>query len=56
MSDGGKGSTPRPLSVDPETFANNWDNIFKKEKTEDDPFGEPPAGGMTTQQGESLGS
>lgn len=26
--DGGKGSTPRPFSVDQETFANNWDRIF----------------------------
>jgi hypothetical protein len=24
----GKGSTSRPLSVDQETFANNWDRIF----------------------------
>lgn len=30
MSDGGKGSQPRPFSVDQETFANNWDAIFKK--------------------------
>lgn len=30
MSDGGKGSTPRPYSVDAETFANNWDSIFGK--------------------------
>lgn len=29
MSDGGKGSTPRPFSVDRETFSNNWDLIFK---------------------------
>lgn len=28
MSDGGKGSKPRPLSVDKETFDNNWDTIF----------------------------
>ena len=27
-SDGGKGSTPRPFSVDKETFDNNWDRIF----------------------------
>lgn len=26
----GKGSKPRPLSVDQETFDNNWDSIFKK--------------------------
>lgn len=25
----GKGDTPRPLSVDQETFASNWDAIFK---------------------------
>lgn len=24
----GKGDTPRPLSVDQETFANNWERIF----------------------------
>jgi len=32
MSDGGKGSSPRPLSVDLETFDNNWNMIFKKNK------------------------
>ena len=30
MSDGGKGSAPRPLSVDRKTFEDNWDKIFKK--------------------------
>ena len=30
MSDGGKGSSPRPYSVDQNTFANNWDAIFGK--------------------------
>jgi hypothetical protein len=30
MSDGGKGSSPRPYSVDQKTFSENWDNIFKK--------------------------
>ncbi len=30
MSDGGKGSRPRPFSVDQKTFDSNWDNIFKK--------------------------
>lgn len=35
MSDGGKGSSPRPYSVNADTFANNWDAIFgKKKKTE----------------------
>lgn len=32
MSDGGKGSSPRPFSVDTETFNNNWDAIFGKKK------------------------
>lgn len=32
MSDGGKGSAPRPFSVDQKTFEDNWDKIFKKEK------------------------
>jgi hypothetical protein len=36
MGDGGKGSSPRPYSVDKETFSNNWDAIFgKKEKKVD---------------------
>ena len=30
MSDGGKGSSPRPYSVDKQTFDNNWDKIFGK--------------------------
>ena len=32
MSDGGKGSTPRPYSVDLKTFDNNWEAIFRKDK------------------------
>ena len=32
MSDGGKGSRPRPFSVDQKTFDSNWNIIFKKEK------------------------
>ena len=42
---GGKGSKPRPYSVDSKTFETNWDNIFKKSpqeiddaKAEDDEF------------------
>jgi hypothetical protein len=34
MSDGGKGSAPRPYSVDMKTFENNWDAIFGKNKTD----------------------
>jgi len=26
----GKGSNPRPFSVDQKTFSDNWDKIFKK--------------------------
>ncbi len=35
MGDGGKGSKPRPYSVSQEVFDNNWDNIFKKDKSKD---------------------
>ena len=28
----GKGSKRRPLSVNTETFNDNWDNIFRKDK------------------------
>lgn len=31
MSAGGKGSSPRPFSIDRKTFENNWDKIFKNE-------------------------
>ena len=31
-SDGGKGSAPRPFSVDKKTFDDNWDRIFKRQK------------------------
>ena len=30
MSDGGKGSKPRPFSVANEDYANRWDAIFGK--------------------------
>ena len=41
MSDGGKGSRPRPYSVDQKTFDNNWDAIFsKKKKTDAEKFDE----------------
>lgn len=39
MSDGGKGSSPRPYSVDRETFDHNWDMIFKRNRlTEQEKF------------------
>jgi hypothetical protein len=31
----GKGSKPRPFSVDEKTFVENWNNVFDKEKTLD---------------------
>ena len=34
MSDGGKGSSPRPYSVSQEQFASNWDAIFGKKVAE----------------------
>jgi hypothetical protein len=46
MSDGGKGSSPRPYSVSQETYGNNFDAIFRKktpqeiddDKAEDEAF------------------
>jgi|688.fasta_scaffold01836_48 hypothetical protein len=35
MSDGGKGSNPRPFSVDQKTYDDNWDKIFKKNNYQD---------------------
>ena len=32
MSDGGKGSRPRPLSVTQEQYDNRWDYIFGRDK------------------------
>lgn len=31
----GKGSRPRPFSVDQKTFDSNWDNIFNQNKKTD---------------------
>ena len=31
----GKGSRPRPFSVDQNTFSSNWDAIWGKKKAED---------------------
>lgn len=35
MSDGGKGSSPRPFSVSQETYGNNFDAIFRKPSPKD---------------------
>ncbi len=34
MSDGGKGSAPRPKSVSDQEYADRWDAIFGREKRE----------------------
>lgn len=31
MSDGGKGSSPRPFSVNQEEYNNRWDAIFQRD-------------------------
>jgi len=31
----GKGSAPRPYSVDHKKFSDNWDQIFKKDRKPD---------------------
>jgi hypothetical protein len=35
MSDGGKGSAPRPYSVSNQEYAERWDAIFNREKREE---------------------
>lgn len=37
MSDGGKGSKPRPLSVSDQEYATRWDAIFAKDSETDKP-------------------
>ena len=52
MSDGGKGSIPRPFSVDQKTFADNWDTIFgkKKKDNKEEKTYEPDDGPLTGDQ------
>jgi hypothetical protein len=33
MSDGGKGSKPRPISVSDEEYAARWDAIFQRDRS-----------------------
>ena len=35
MSDGGKGSTPRPLSVSDQEYADRWNAIFNRDSETD---------------------
>lgn len=39
----GKGSTPRPFSVDQKTFDDNWDKIFNSPTERDDAIAEEEA-------------
>ena len=36
MSDGGKGSSPRPFSVTQEEYSKRWDAIFRRDGLDDD--------------------
>lgn len=47
MSDGGKGSKPRPFSVSNEEYANRWDAIFGRDLK---PDYEADDGPLTTEQ------
>jgi hypothetical protein len=57
MSDGGKGSAPRPFSVSDEVFASNFDRIFgKKQQTheKDGVYSAIPTEGLVeTEKGEN---
>ena len=44
MSDGGKGSKPRPFSVSQEEYANRWDAIFQRDGLNDDKLTMPMPG------------
>lgn len=35
MSDGGKGSSPRPFSISQDEYSNNWNRIFRKNQFND---------------------
>ena len=37
MSDGGKGSKPRPISVSDQEYAARWDAIFNRDSETDKP-------------------
>ena len=50
MSDGGKGSKPRPYSVSNEEYANRWDAIFGKTDSECD---KPTRNNTETQQAQN---
>lgn len=39
----GKGDTPRPKSVDEQTFSDNWERISNQQRDDDDRRDEPAA-------------
>lgn len=43
MSDGGKGSSPRPFSVSQDEYAKRWDAIFQRDGLDDKPKTEDKA-------------
>lgn len=51
MSDGGKGSKPRPYSVSNDEYANRWDAIFGRTDSETD---KPTRNNEETQQVQNL--
>lgn len=53
MSDGGKGSTPRPISVSNEEYAARWDAIFGRDKPKE-PVPDSPVEDTTSPQLSSL--
>lgn len=48
MSDGGKGSAPRPFSVSQEEYNNRWDAIFSRDLKEDKKDDEPKSSSSNT--------
>lgn len=53
MSDGGKGSKPRPISVSNEEYANRWDAIFAKTTPEEDEAEKPTRSNEETQEAQA---
>ena len=50
MSDGGKGSKPRPLSVSEAEYASRWDAIFGRDKLDPDSETDKPTRNNTETQ------
>ena len=57
MSNGGKGSAPRPYSVDLDTFAGNWERTFNRGVAErSKASGSNPDNGMSRELSRNVGS